>query len=79
MSNLFRYGGPYEIAIDSYGSTLADLPIKFAHQFSRSFGTFDYLSGMIIGGLVLYYLIERFGKKTPRGLLKLIPFVGKYV
>lgn len=77
MSNLFRYGGPYEISIDSYGSTIADLPIKFAHQFSRTF-SMDYIGGMVIGGLILYYLIERFIKKSPRGILKMIPILGKY-
>lgn len=88
MTNLFRYGGPYEIAITSYGSTLADLPIqfgstladlpiRFARQFGATFNATDTLIGAVIGGLVLYYLVERFGKTSPRKIMRMIPFVGK--
>jgi hypothetical protein len=88
MTNLFRYGGPYEIAISSYGSSIADLPIRFgssiadlpirfARQFGATFNSADIVLGTVIGGIVFYYLIERFLKKSPRQIMKMVPFVGK--
>lgn len=76
MTNLFKNSGPYEIAISQYGSTLADLPIRFASQFNAAFG-FPIVD-VIVGGLVFWYLIERFAKKSPKGVLKMIPIIGKY-
>ena len=70
MTNLFKFGGPYEIAVTQYGSSLADLPIKFARQFGATFGTVDWMLGAALGGFVLYYLVERFLKTTPRKALK---------
>ena len=77
MTNLFRYGGPYEIAISQYGSTIADLPIRFARQFGATFNTADVLIGTVLGGFVFYYLVNRFLNKTPRQIAKMIPIVGK--
>ena len=79
MTNLFKYGGPYEIAITQYGSTLADLPIRFARQFGGSFGAFDMAVGAVVGGLVLWGLVEYFTKKSPVRVTKSIPFIGKYL
>lgn len=77
MTNVFKSGGPYEIAITQYGSTLADLPIRFGRMFGATFNGADLLIGTVLGGLVFYYIIQRFGNKSPRQIMKMIPIVGK--
>jgi hypothetical protein len=69
----------------SFGSTLGDLPIKFGStladlplKFASAFGTFDWVIPTVIGGFLLYYLVERFTHATPRSLLKAVPMVGRY-
>ncbi len=76
---LFSSGGPYEISISQYGSTLADLPIKFARQFGGTFNSFDMLIGAVLGGFLLWGAVEFFAKKTPLKLAKGIPVVGKLI
>ena len=77
MTRLFSNSGPYEISISQYGSTLADLPIRFARQFGATFNHVDIILGATVGGLALWYVLDRFLKITPRKLLKMIPIVGK--
>jgi len=79
MTNLFKNSGPYEISISQYGSTLADLPIRFARQFGATFGPADWILGASIGGFLLWGVVEYFLKKSPLRIAKGIPIVGKYI
>jgi hypothetical protein len=78
MTNLFRNSGPYEISISQYGSSLADLPIKFARQFGATFGAADLAIGAALLGFVLWGAVEYFTKTTPLKLIRGAPVVGKF-
>jgi len=79
MTNLFKSSGPYEIAISQYGSTLADLPIRFGRMFGAKFEPADWILGALIGGFVLYGTLEYFLKKSPLTMAKQIPIIGPMI
>ncbi|MBU1173457.1 MAG: hypothetical protein KKD44_28150 [Proteobacteria bacterium] len=79
MTNLFKSGGPYEIAISQYGSTLADLPIRFGRMFGATYSPADWALGALLGGFVLYGALEFFLKKSPLTMAKQIPFIGPLI
>jgi len=77
MTLLFKNGGPYAIAISQYGSTLADLPIKFGNHFAMHPVETAVAAGL--GGLILWGLVEYFTKKSPVKITRSIPFIGKFL
>jgi hypothetical protein len=79
MTNLFKTSGPYEISISQYGSTLADMPIKFLSQFGATFSAVDWALGALLGGFIVYAAVEYFTKKSPLKYAKSIPVVGKMI
>jgi hypothetical protein len=76
MTNLFKNSGPYEISISQYGSTLADLPLKFASRFA-TFGPAEWIMTAVVS-LAFWTVLDKFFSVTPRKIVKKVPLIGKY-